>query len=527
MKFSSLRGYKKLSTGDKLSVVFYPVVLFFMIPIMWAKSLWSARILLDGRWSAFMSFDRSRALNNFFYKTQWINLDRFGRRGESTLIGLGRYPLRQWFHISLPSSYIYSSAGAVVVLVSTMVWSLSHMLWMETYQTAWVLVVTSILALSSTSYAMAFARQNYQMLGWMFMPAALFFCEQQQYEMAAFAWFLAGLAGITPVFFSVPICIAVAFIHEDPWLLFVIVPALAYSAIIVFPLLVGSQQSAGIVNIAKLIGARNKTAVYKRNIDKLSLSSAYYLLLYGTCTLLFGYIAGEIPWLLLVGVALFFVNQRMIRVADEESLIIIFATLFTYMVMQANPGWMLVFVYWLVVNPSGHFLLLQRFTANAFEKLPKPFSPYDHSYLEREIERFFSDVESGSRVFFAFDNPKNSYENVFDGYRVIVEPIFYVAVKKYIHLLPDWWAVGETNYAGAPNLWGRTVEEVESNCRTWSADYVIVYQKSGAVLEECWQEGFSIVSTFDWGDPKLLLNDEGLWTEDNPPPQLFLLRCAI
>ena len=44
---------------------------------------------------------------------------------------------------------------------------------------------------------MAFVRQNYQILGWMWLPTALYGVSSEQWALASFAWF-AAVFGITP-----------------------------------------------------------------------------------------------------------------------------------------------------------------------------------------------------------------------------------------------------------------------------------------------------------------------------------------
>ena len=127
-----------------------------------------------------MGFNPQNAINNLFYRTQWINLDRYGRDGRSPITGLGDYPLKNWFHLSLPASYIFANAGAVTTLTGTLVWVISHFFWLEHAGVVWLLFIIIVLLLSTTAYAMAFARQNYQILGWMWYPAAALFYEYRQ-----------------------------------------------------------------------------------------------------------------------------------------------------------------------------------------------------------------------------------------------------------------------------------------------------------------------------------------------------------
>jgi hypothetical protein len=237
----------------QIELLFYPLFYVYRMPIAWIKSLWEARILLRGHWSRYMGFHPNNAILCLFYRTQWINIDRYGHSGKSPVIGLGDYHLKNWFHLSVPASFIYASAGAVTTLVSTLVWVFSHLLWRESVESWWWLFsVVAVIFFSTTAYAMAFARQNYQMLGWMWLPLALYFSNESSYIIATFAWFAAGLAGITPVFFAVPIVLSIALLNQDAILVLVVFPSLLYAAFRFFPLLVDGGLSEVLTNIGKI-----------------------------------------------------------------------------------------------------------------------------------------------------------------------------------------------------------------------------------------------------------------------------------
>lgn len=101
----------------------------------------------------------------------------------------------------------------------------------------------------------------------------------------------------------------------------------------------------------------------------------------------------------------------------------------------------------------------------------------------------------------AFDDPGDLYEKIFDGYRVLLELPLYVSAEKEVHFFPDWSAVYELNYHGAPNVWGRGVEDVVRNIEYWHADYVVVYQAGRTELDPKWlQAGFFPQTKFSWFD---------------------------
>jgi len=115
------------------------------------------------------------------------------------------------------------------------------------------------------------------------------------------------------------------------------------------------------------------------------------------------------------------------------------------------------------------------------------------------MDRFFSPVVEDQKVLMAFNDPGDVYEDIFDGYRQLVELPSYVANQKNIHFLPEFWGVFELNYEGAPQIWGREVEEVKANLKYWKADFVVIYQEDNKALDPKWkQAGFEDVSNFDW-----------------------------
>ncbi len=515
-----------LPLGVKLELILYPLFLFWRMPIAWSKSLWKARVLLNGQWHRYMGFHPHNAINSLFYRTQWLNIDRYGRNGVSPVIGLGAHPLKNWFHLALPASYIYANAGAVTTLLGTLVWILSHLIWMDMADPIWVLLVTATLLLSSTAYAMAFARQNYQILGWMWLPIALYAVTNDQLLLASMAWLAGAMAGITAVFFAVPVLGAIALLNES-WLPFVtLLPAIILTASRFLPLVRGGGLGGVLLNIAKLIGATSSKVRYHRGMNKLGIVTIYFFVLYLGASMLLWVVAKEPPVLTLLGAALFMINQRFFRVADEQSLIVLNVSLWTFELLMHPMDWVLLIIFWLVASPSGVFLSIQQLSKET-QSLPILINaPFDHKEILDRLKSFFIPVNSGESVYFGFSDPNGIYANIFNGYRVIHEAPLYVAAEKGVHLLPDWYAVMETNYQGAPQCWGRSAEEVLDNVKRWGATHAVVYQESGTELEPEWKDHFCTVGTFDWGDFVPHLRGVRLWPKDLPAPKWFLLKPA-
>lgn len=521
-----LKKMLSLPLAIKLEILFYPFFLLYRMPIAWAKSLWEARILLNGQWHRYMGFNPQNAINSLFYRTQWINLDRYGRNGVSPIIGLGRYPLKNWFHLSLLSSCIYANAGAVTTLLGTLFWVFSHLLWIDSVDPPHVLVITIILFFSTTAYAMAFVRQNYQILGWMWLPIALYGVSSEQWALASFAWFAAGMAGITPIFFAVPIMVTMSLMSES-WLpIVVLIPALVLTASRFLPLILKGGLCSALINIAKLIGMTQRKIRYNREMNRLSIFTLYFFGLYLFSSLIFWWMSGSLPILLLLGVLLFIINQRFFRIADEESLIVLVSSLFVFTSMQIDVQWLTYFALWIALSPLGLFLSVQEIIKDNKNAEILVHAPFDHTEPKAALNAFLASVAIGERVYFAFNDPDNRYSNIFDSYRIVHELTLSVAADKEVHIFPDWYAVAETNFEGAPQCWGRSVREVVSNCERWNANFAIIYQETGSALDPRWSVDFDCISEFDWGDYLYLPRFKNLWqlSGSKSTPKWFLLK---
>jgi len=518
-----VKKFLNLPIHLQLEIAFYPLFLIYRMPIAWAKSLWAARILLNGRWHRYMGFHPHNAINSLFYRTQWLNLERYGRSGISPVLGLGHFRLSNWWHLSLLSSYIYANAGAVTTLLGTLIWVFSHLLWVDSLTGWWAVAITGILFFSSTAYAMAFARQNYQILGWMWLPVTLYAISQGYWMLASLAWLAAASAGLTPIFFALPIASVLSITHGGWEPLLTLAPALALVlGRFIHPFRHGDFHES-IVKIGKLIGVTSQNVRYHREMDRLDIFTVYFFGLYVTCAIVFGILTQTVPALLVTGAFLFLINQRFFRVADEQSLIMIVVSLFAFEAMQEAPHWSIGGVLWLASSPLAWFLSIQPLRKESTNTAILVNAPFDHRLVEQEIKRLFSEITVGQRVYFAFADPKGKYANLFDGYRVIHELPLSIAGEKGIHLFPDWYAVAETNYEGAPQCWGRSPAEVKENILRWNADYAVIYQETDTQLDVIWEEEFQQVAEFDWAPHISMFRGVPLWPRIQPTPKWFLL----
>ena len=235
------------------------------------------------------------------------------------------------------------------------------------------------------------------------------------------------------------------------------------------------------------------------------------------------WLEGVVPVLPLVALVLYLINQVLVRFADDEPMLILFISAFAAYLMGSDPSAVNWILLWCAASPMPILLGISRPSREGIMFIP-PHRPFDHSELMAQVSSFLSPVPDGEKVLFSFNDPDNKYQNIFDGYRVCLELPLFVAGHRGIHLFPDWWAVFEANYDGAPSFWGRSIPEVLDNMTKWRANYAITYLNlSDDALGNEWLDHFEIISQLDWN--RWLEKFDGFvpWPADTPPLKKMLL----
>ena len=370
-----------------LETIFFPFLAIWRMPISWIYTIWNARVFLKKSPENYMSYVPMHATNAFFYRTQLLNLMTYGRNGQSPIVGLGKYKLNQWFHISIISSYLYSKAGALVMLIGTIIWSFSNLIWLADDNYLWVSIITISLIISSTSFCMAFRIQNYQILGWFLLPAALFLSTEGSLQQQLIIWFLISFLNITVTVFSIPIIFYLSV--ENITLLYVFLPIAINFFIRVFPLLKEKNLLATFTNISKMLGASAEKPKYIRKSKSLSIKNIYYITLYSIPIIYFFFFEINI-YMLLIAWLLVVINQVLIRFADDQSPIIFYITILTYNVNMIEPGLLNWLIFWIVVNPVPIMLWLDSKLKGLNPAEVEIRKPFDHSIMVKDWKIFFT-----------------------------------------------------------------------------------------------------------------------------------------
>ncbi len=89
--------------------------------------------------------------------------------------------------------------------------------------------------------------------------------------------------------------------------------------------------------------------------------------------------------------------------------------------------------------------------------------------------------------------------------------------------MPDWWAVFDLNYEGAPDFWGTDVTRVSKNASDWNAHFVVIYQEAGTTLHTQWEKaGFRVLTRFSWAEQESEL--QGIKPYTGKTPEWWLLK---
>jgi hypothetical protein len=487
-----------------LRYALYPITTLFTTPIRLVHSLWNCRILMNGQWRDYNNFSGHGGINNLFYWTQSVNIQRYGRHGVSKTLGLGNLSIGKLFHLTSFSLMLFHKLGGSMIMVIGMFgWLVAHLLWLSySANSLYALVVLCLVLISTTFYGNLFDFQNYNVLGWLFFPVGLFGILTGNYFIASAAWLVVSFGSFTVFYFACWVALFVALFQWNWLVLFTIIPGLIKIATHFAPLLATGNLRGSINSIAKAIGVRGK-AKYKRKL-KLGFWELYFFGLWATCCVAIYLWSPPVLHLTalqqacLVGLAPFFwlLNSSISRFADHQSLYMLFLSVSTAVMMVQNHIALLPF-YWIAISPHPVWLKFSS-EQGVFDIVPKR-KPFLIRPLIDAAESFLEPVPSGARILFAWNDPRGQYHSVFDGYRVLFELPLYVAARRKIHLFPDWYAVFETNYEGSPDFWGREVEQVIANIKKWKADFVIVYQEPSSQLHPKWEKhGFKRLSTFSW-----------------------------
>jgi len=492
----------------------YPITHLFINPVRLFQSLLNCKVLIDGKWHDYLHFSPRNGINSLFYWTIALNLLKFGRNGTSHLLGLGKQKMSQFFYLGFLSTYTYYAAPTILLLVSFLIWTLSYFLFVPTTPILWASLSLFLAIISTTYYSNLFLRQNYNMLGWAFLPLCLFFAVFNLNILLGFTIIIISLSSITVLFVAVFFIIYFAFTTNIAFL-YVLIPAAIIIATRFYPFFSDiknlKKQS---LNILKLIGFTPNTHV--KYIRK-KIFLPYFVpsfLLYGQFLMICLFFNVHFSDLFIIAFVLFFLNSTLFRFADWQSIQMLTLTISTFILFFNPFNYILLISFWLMNSPLP---LLTGFVLSnkVFDIVPirKPF--HVKAVLDK-VEEFLAPVKAGQRVLTIFPKTE-TYEQIFDDYRIIHEIPLHIAAKNNFHLMPDWYAVADTNYKGAPPIFADTPEEINELITIWKPDFILFYQEGKNEPDTKWKQlGFDFINKLYWGNLSDDLWNEKLYFKEHP-----------
>lgn len=473
-----------------LAVIAGPLAALAAVPVRLAQSLWRSRVLAGGKgeWNRFTA---RAAFNSLFYWTMALNLERYGRRGVSTELGTGDFPLRRWLAHDIVPLLAYRHLGAILPLAGMLAWWFGHLLWLDAVPLWWGLAIFVLTGISTTFYSNTFVLQNYNAAGWAFFSAGLYALLTKQVALLTLMWLAVSFMSPTVLLFGGAATVAVAAVERSPWLLLALVPAGVKILSHFWYLVIGDSAADAVGFVARGIGVTKQGARYK-HVLRLQLTDVYVLVL-SVQFLAVAYLrSGRWPLVLSVAVALFIVNSSLTRFADHQSVRLFMAGAAAAEAFL-RPDPLVLLSFWYAVSPAPAFVQWDRTRRYLFD-VPV-YAPYSLERPRALVEDFLRPVPDGARVFMAFEDPGESHSKIFDRLGPCRELVHYFATLRRIHFMPDWWAVFHLNYPDAPSLWGRQPAEVLENLARWDARYAVVYEQAGEPLPSAWEAAGFVAHT--------------------------------
>ncbi len=510
------------------SVIISPFIQLIMNPVVIFHTIKNLKVLLRGQWSKYSRLNAHRSFNSrahFLYDTF---MERYGFGGYCYDVSIGQ-SLKDRFYYSKLSMKLYSSAEALVPWFGMIVflvgqWFLIH--YLSGDNLAWVVIILTFF--SSIYYFVTFEAIKYDSLGWAFVPFVLISFLSQSYYIFAFLLLIIALLSIS-VFVPLFVLLFILIVFTSPYNIIFLLPAFVKFLFTNMKYIISDIKL--LFKITDFIGMTKS----KKESNRTLMLGKYGKYLLGVwIASSFGFILSSIDSPSLGAVilfsffptVLFFINKKISRFADEQTIYAFIIFCFTLAVGYSDTFFSLVFLF-IALYP---FPKLLPFTNNGKNPLYVPERrPF---FIEDPIEKvniFFNNIESQDRIFFHFDYWAKKYPN-FDGLRAVKELLQYVAIEKNSLIIPDYYLFADSFSKIFPldRLYSyKNIDEMIEKCRDVGAKFVIfpcVREKKINISKSL--EHVSVLCVDDLYDKK----DNGgrnLFTDDLKYLHLFRINDII
>jgi hypothetical protein len=502
LKTSVIKTKQKISSvikNDSRSLIILLVPLFW--PIINIRrmthsltSIRSFKVLGHG------GFRQLNTFNDYFYYTQAHNIKENTWSGRSATIGKGNFRISSWWQLTYASTILFSRYRKQYVFTSMLLFLASIIVigYMSDNLIRSVLVAI-VIFYSTYFYINLFILQNYNALGWIFVPLFFYGIFNDIYILVLFCTLAASFFSFTSVFVMNLFAVTSAIISFNP---LPILSCLPSQLKLILHFLRSDRPIYDFTVMATAIGLLTKTAEkvqlkrsfshYIRMLEYLWFELFCILLAF---LLMITHQQEGIYFLVLGAVSL--ANGTIFRFADEQSL--------QMTLLSACAPILIVVDNFSIFLISSIFLYVPSIVLNIFEKnervsKPTAYELFSTNNIENDLNNFLSCLKEGSLVWLVLNNPKGDYFKVFDGARCLFEPLFFVAQHLNIRISPDWYYVYEENFNDAfKTLWATDNNSLPQASR--DADYIICFRP----LITKW---YVLREQFDWQDRPELNNEQ-------------------
>lgn len=462
----------------KISFVIKNLILlpnyFFLLSVV--KSI---RVIILGNFSDYSGLSPRIALNQLFYRVQFISISKFSRNGVSNLIGGGRYNLSNWWHLPIVSLSLFANAQAVVVLWGGLgiIGSLFYIDLIHnnhlTY--AFLPLLSTLFLFNVISY------QNYNIFGLIFVAPLLYsLATAQTFCFAVLAIFLPFFSiTITAIIAPVILVTSVSFDSYHWFLIFCVCAPFAGASLIFTSKKQLAENFSWVFTAMGISVSENK--LKRSDLKKLITTRDLYLLFSYTLGIVcLWYVQSDFIFQACVFPLVHFVNRKLFKFSDDENISAVFS---------------ISFIFFLIFSDSVDYISITLAFLTLFEpsKSVERLSLVNTAALIERLQFFLGDNSKGP-ILLCFHDPQNTYEKLFDNQRILVEPASCACSLNNRLMIPDWWAV--FNRDKLENFWIKSPSDLLRVAKDYG---VREYISTSPEIDNFFDENFEFIEEFDWG----------------------------
>lgn len=434
--------------------------------------VYGCRALLSHRAHDVSGYIPFCAVNYLWYYNLALNYTRFGRYSPRSLFGGGELDLRTLFFQREYSLRFTRWVGQVAVNLIGFAVLAGTLMVVSNAGWEWTATVVLLSLTGSLAYG-TFLRQNYTMLSWAIMPVLVAALVNGQPLPAALALFLMNIVSFTGLVIGGFFVALAAVVTLDPIYLLIPLPAVVYAA---WPLFYACRVGGTIAFVARAIGASRDARYPFPPLPKMDVV-AWNTLLTWSLPLVVALYEGTSPLIVAFGLApaaLFILNYRIARFADEQTIWAVAIIVNAIITLAVPPSWYALVALLFAMNKPWWIMSMRNQSYRPWKNWhTKPV------VVTRILDTFhvlLNEVPSGARVLMPHADPEGSFSKLFAGAQGWIEALHYVATQRGVVLYPDYFFVWARNKPSDPaDYWGTDPAKAFGTVKRYGADYLIIH----------------------------------------------------